>query len=746
MSQRTEFRTCPLCEAICGLEITATDTEVIRVRGDRADVFSKGFICPKGSAVAALHTDPDRLRVPMVRDRSRGGWREVTWPEAFAATEERMMPVLERHGREALATYMGNPNAHNISLLYYGRQLGRSLATRNGYSAGTVDQITKQVSTALMFGTTLSIPIPDLDRTDYLILMGANPAASNGSLLTAPDVMGRLDAIQQRGGKVVVIDPRRTRTAERASEHHFIRPATDSHLLMAMTHVLFAEGLVDLGHLADHTNGVEEVRRIVAGWPPERVAEVCGIDAADIRRLARELSAAPTAAVYARIGTCTQEFGTLAGWLVDVLNVLTGNLDRPGGALFPRAFCGQPNSKGNPDMPRTIEWGRWHTRVRGAPEVMGQLPAACLAEEIDTPGDGRIRALVTIAGNPALAIPDSERLQAALPALDCMISVDNYINETTQHADVILPGESHLCQPHFSATLYQLAVRHVAKWSDPVFPPDPDRPREWEIMLILSSIFAGRGTEVDTIAADDAIISARIAKEVADEWSPVFGRDPDELFEAMAPAVGPERVVDWQIRTGPYGDAFSANPDGWTLARLKQHPHGIDLGPLESRVPEVLRTLSGQIELAPDYVVADVARLETSLSRDWTGMVLVGRRNLRTNNSWMHNVGNLIAGREQCSLLVHPDDAARFGVVDGGPVRVVTAGGEVVATAEVSDEMMPGTVSLPHGWGHDQPGTRLSVAATRPGVNSNILADPSAIEPLTGNAMVNGIPVTLSPA
>ncbi len=728
------------------MEITTADREVIRVRGDRADVFSQGFICPKGSSLAALHADPDRLRAPMVRDRDTGQWQEVSWPEAFATVERRMMPVLARHGREALATYVGNPNAHNISLLYYGRQLGRSLATRNAYSAGTVDQITKQVSTALMFGTTLSIPIPDLDRTHYLLMLGANPAASNGSLLTAPDVLGRLDGIRQRGGKVVVVDPRRTRTAEQASEHLFIRPATDAHLLMAMTQVLFAEGLVDLGRLEGHTTGVDEVGRLVADWPPERVAEVCGIAAEDIRRLARELAGAPSAAVYARIGTCTQEFGTLASWLVDVLNVLTGNLDRPGGALFPRALCGQPNSKGNPDMPRTIEWGRWRTRVRGAPEVMGQLPAACLAEEIDTPGEGRIRALVTIAGNPALSVPDSERLQAALPGLDCMISVDNYINETTQWADVILPGESHLGQPHFSATLYQLAVRHVAKWSEPVFAPEPDRPREWEIMLILSSIFAGQGTEVDTVAADDAIISARIAKETADEWSPVYGRDPAELFEALAPAVGPERVVDWQIRTGPYGDAFGTNPDGWSLARLKQHPHGVDLGPLEPRVPEVLRTLSGKIELAPDYVTADVPRLAASLDRDRSGMVLVGRRNLRTNNSWMHNVATLISGREQCGLLIHPEDAARHGVADGEPVRVASDTGELVAVAQVSDEMMPGTVSLPHGWGHDQPGTRLSVAATRPGVNSNILAGPDAIEPLSGNAMVNGIPVTLAPA
>ncbi|MCB0994327.1 MAG: molybdopterin oxidoreductase family protein [Acidimicrobiales bacterium] len=746
MATETRLRTCPLCEATCGLRLLTDGERVVRVRGDRDHVFSLGYLCPKGSLLGALHDDPDRLRQPMIRDRSTDTWREASWTEAFTEIERRLLPVLDRHGREALATYVGNPNVHNISLLYYGRQLSRALGTRNNYSAGTVDQISKQVASGLMFGGTLSVPVPDLDHTSYLLLLGANPSASNGSLLTAPDAQGRIDAIRERGGTVVVIDPRRTRTAELASEHHPIRPGTDALFLMALVQVLFADGLVDLGHLEPHVIGLDDLAALAGPFTPERVAAATGIDAADIRRIAQELAAAPTAAVYGRIGTCVQRFGTLASWLVDACNVLTGNLDRPGGALFPKAICGQPNARGNPAIPHPIDWGRWHTRVRGAPEVIGQLPAASFAEELDTPGPGQIRALVTIAGNPALSVPDAARVERGLAGLECMVSIDNYLNETTRHADVILPGESHLQQPHFPATLYQLAVRHVAAWSDPVFPPDPDRPREWEMLLVLAGVVSGAGIDTDPVAADDAIIRARIAKEVADPWSPVHGRDPDELFDALAPAVGPERVVDWQIRTGPYGDAFGANAEGWTLAKVRAHPHGADLGPLESRVPDVIRTLSGKIELAPPLLSGDVPRLVASLDEPIPDLVLIGRRSLRSNNSWMHNLPRLVSGSNRCTLLVHPVDAERLGLADADPAAVTSATDTLVAPVEISDEMMPGVVSLPHGWGHDRPGVRLGVASRHPGVNVNLLAAPGDVDPLSGNAAVSGIPVTVEPA
>jgi anaerobic selenocysteine-containing dehydrogenase len=390
-------RTCPFCEATCGLEIETKGREVVSVRGDANDVFSHGFICPKAFGIKQLHEDPDRLEAPLVR--RHGELVETSLDEAFEEIERRLTPILAEHGRNAVAVYVGNPNAHNLSALLYGPAWLRALGTRNLYSASTVDQMPKQVSAGLMFGTMLSIPVPDVDRCEHLLLLGANPLVSNGSLLTAPDMRGRLRRIRERGGKVVVIDPRRSRSADEADEHHFIRPGTDALLLAALACMLVEEGLEAPGRLAELSNGLDRVRELVRGFPPEAVAEACGIGAGEIRRMARELAAADRAAVYARIGTCTQEFGTLASWLVDLLNVLTGNLDREGGAMFTLAAAGQRNSSGAPGSGRGVRFGRWASRVRGLPEVYGELPVACLAEEIDTPGDGQVRALITVVSN-----------------------------------------------------------------------------------------------------------------------------------------------------------------------------------------------------------------------------------------------------------------------------------------------------------------------------------------------------------
>src|SRR5919202_627457 len=492
MTTTTAYVTCPLCEATCGLELTLANGDgIAAIRGDAEDVLSHGFICPKGAMLGKLHEDPDRLRTPLVR---RGGELvEATWEEAFAEIERRLPPPLEQHGRDAVAVYLGNPSAHNLATLMYGRVLVKALGTRNIYSASTVDQMPKQVSAGLMFGTILSVPVPDVDRTDHLVVLGANPLHSNGSLLTAPDMRGRLRAIRRRGGKVVVVDPRRTRTAEESDEHHFIRPGTDALLLFGLVHVIFDEGLDRPGALAEHVSGMDTVRELARGFDPERVAAACGIPADEIRRMARELASARTAAVYGRIGTCTQEFGTLASWLVDVLNVVTGNLDRPGGAMFPKAAASQPNSLGTGGRGRGAALGRWHSRVRGLPETYGELPVACMPEEIETPGEGQVRALVTVAGNPAISTPNSGRLGRALEGLDFMLSLDVYLNETTRHADVILPGPTPLERPHYDLALYQLAVRNVANYSLPVFVPDPGMPQEWETMLRLTAIAAGQG-------------------------------------------------------------------------------------------------------------------------------------------------------------------------------------------------------------------------------------------------------------
>ncbi len=741
----TAHATCPLCEATCGLELTLDGDEVTAVRGDEADVFSHGFICPKGASIAALESDPDRIRTPLIKRDDR--FEEASWDEAFAEIDRRLPPILEGHGRDSIGVYVGNPAAHNMAALFYGRVLYKALGTRNIFTATTVDQMPKQVACAHMFGGALSVPIPDIDRTGHLIILGANPLASNGSLMTAPDMRGRLRRIRARGGKIVVIDPRRSRTAEEADEHHFIRPGTDALLLLAMANVLFAEDLVEVGALAEHLNGLEQVRTAAAPFTPGAVEGPTGIPAEEITRMARELAAAERAAVYGRIGTCTQEFGTLASWLVDVLNVLTGNLDREGGAMFTEAAAGQTNSSGEPGRGRGFLPGRWASRVRGLPEAFGELPVACLAEEIDTPGEGQIRALLTMAGNPALSTPDSGRLDRALGSLEFMVCLDVYVNETTHHADVILPGPSPLRRPHYDVALYQLAIRNVANYSPPVLAPDPALPDEWRAILRLTGIVTGQGPDADADAIDDFVAAEAVRREVGVPGSRLAGRDPGELLEALEPRTGPERLLDLLLRAGPYGDRFGEDPEGLTLARLEESPHGVDLGPMKPRLPGSLRTASGRIEMAPEAILADLPRLEEALGRSANGqMVLVGRRNLRSNNSWMHNIPRLVSGPPQCTAHVHPGDAERLGLVDGESARVRSEAGSIEIEVEVTDAVMPGVVSIPHGWGHDGKGVELSVAREHAGSNSNVLARSDLVDALSGNAVLNGIPIELTPA
>jgi anaerobic selenocysteine-containing dehydrogenase len=729
---------------MCGLRVSVEGGRVARIRANPDDVWSKGYLCPKGTALGSLHHDPDRLRTPLVRDAG-GRFREVSWPEALRAAARRLQPILERDGPGAVTCYIGNPTAHNFSLSRYVPAFVAMSGLPVVYSAGTVDQWPKNLSSALLFGGMWSFPIPDLDRTHTLLMLGANPHASQGSLLAAPDVLGRLDAIRARGGRVIVVDPRRTGTALHASEWIPIRPGTDAAFLLAIAAVLFAEGRVDLRHLAGRVNGVDEVRALVADFTPEAVADACCVPAETTRRLARELAEAPRAAVYGRIGTCNQEFGTLASWAVDVLNVLTGNLDREGGAMFARPIAWSLTSLPDPQFADGLRFGRWRSRVRGAPEVLGQVPVSCLAEEIATPGPGRIRALITIAGNPVLSAPDAGRLDAALPDLECMISVDNWLNETTRHAHVILPGLSVLEQPHYDELIWSWAVRSAGKYAPALFDPGP-RPHEWEILLTLAALCRGAKPEtIDPRALDQLFFAGLVAGLTQLPGSPLAGRDPAEIV-AATPGSGPERLLELQVRTGPFGDAYGGRPGGLTLAELKRHPNGVDFGPLVPRLDEVLRTPSGRVELAPPYVTGDLPRLRARLSRRDSGLLLVSRRHVRSNNSWMHNVPELVTGRDRCTLLVHPDDAARAGLVAGAPVRIRSRAGSVVAAAEVSDEMLPGVVCLPHGWGHDKPGTRARVAAAHAGVCSNLLAPGDLVDIPSGNAVVNGIPVEIESA
>ncbi len=746
---RTALRTCPLCEATCGLELTLDGERLVGVRGDREDVFSHGFICPKGAALKELHSDPDRIRTPLIR-QADGSFATASWDEAFALIDERLGPILAAD-RNAVGAYLGNPNAHNLSNILYNTVLLRALGSRNLFSASTVDQFPKQMASALMFGTGTTVAVPDLDRTDHLLILGANPLASNGSLMTAPDARGRLRAIRARGGRIVVLDPRRTRTAEEADEHHFIRPGTDALLLLALVQVLLGEDLATPEpRLVAIAAGVDELGALAEPFSPEAVAPVCGIEAETIRRIARELAAAPSAAVYGRIGTCTQEFGTLASWLVDVVNFLTGNLDRPGGAMFPLGAAGHSNAAGAPGRGRGARFGRWQSRVRGLGEIFGEMPAACLAEEIDTPGEGQIRALITISGNPVVSTPNSGRLDAALDQLEFMVSVDVYVNETTRHADVILPAPSPLRRSHYDLALYLFAVRNVANYSAPVLEPEPGLPDEWVTLLRLAGTAAGLGPAADVAMLDDNVARTLIARELATPESPLYGRDADEVLAALEPRVGPDRLLDLMLRAGPYGDGFGARDGGpgLSLAALEAAPHGIDLGALQPRLPDALRTASGQIELAPPELTADVERLRATLGTTPADgeLVLIGRRQLRSNNSWMHNLPLLVKGKPRCTLLVHPDDAERLGLADGGSATVRSRTGTLAAPVEVTDTVMPGVVSLPHGWGHDAPGTQQSVAAEHAGTNSNTLADDLLVDSLSGNAVLNGIPVTVAAA
>ncbi|HEV7752495.1 MAG TPA: molybdopterin-dependent oxidoreductase [Baekduia sp.] len=731
------FRTCPLCEATCGLalDVDAAAGTVTKVRGDAEDVFSHGFLCPKGVAIKELHDDPDRVRTPLIK-QADGSFAVASWDEAFAEIDRRLPAIMERGGRDAVAAYIGNPAAHSLAFLLYGKVLLKAIGSKNIFSASTVDQYPKQAASAMMFGTGTTIAIPDLDRTDFLLCLGANPLASNGSLMTAPDARGRLRAIRARGGRIVVVDPRRTRTAQEADEHVPIRPGTDALLLMALLHVVFEESLDSLGAADGMVEGLEQIRALAADFPPEAVAGPTGLDAETIRRTARDFATAPSAVAYGRIGTTTQAFGTTTSWLIDVLNVVTGNLDTPGGAMFPKPSAGLANTKGEPGRGRGARFGRWGSRVRGLGEVFGELPVACLAEEIQTPGEGQVRALITVAGNPALSTPNSERLAAALDELDFMVSVDIYVNETTRHADVILPSPSPLEKAHFDFVFQGFAIRNYTNYSPAVLPRPDDLPDEWETVLRLVGVATGQGPDADVAAIDEFVVRAAIGKEVADAYSPWHGRDADELLAELAPRVGTERLVDLMLRTGPYG---------LTLADLEAKPHGIDLGPLAPRLPEVLRTPSGRIELAPEATVADVGRLHDALVAPPAELVLIGRRHLRSNNSWMHNLPMLVRGPEQCTLHVHPADAQRLGLTDGGRATIRSRVGAVDAPVEITEDIRPGVVSLPHGWGHDLDGADMEVARAHAGTNSNVLTDEDVVEPLTGTAVLNGIPVAVTP-
>ncbi|MCK9688530.1 molybdopterin-dependent oxidoreductase [Scleromatobacter humisilvae] len=748
---RVVQRICPLCEACCGLSLTVSGTgahaRVIAIRGDEQDVFSHGYVCPKAVALKDLEDDPDRLRHPLIKRDGR--FVEASWNEAHAEIARRLPPLLAVHGRDALAFTLGNPNVHRLGLGLYVQRLLRAAGSRNVFSASTLDQMPRQLASGWMYGHPLTVPVPDIDHCDFLLMLGANPMASNGSMWTVPDFRGRAKAMRARGGHLVVIDPRRTETAAIADEHHFIRPGTDVFLLLGMLHAVFDQALAQPGRLGEFLSvgdsGIEALQAAVATYTPARMAARCGVPAETQRALVRRLAASPRAAVYSRIGSSTQRFGTLNSVLIDALNILTGHLDREGGVMFPNAAAFAANTQGKPGVGRGMATGRTRSRVSGAPEVLGEYPTSCLAEEIETGGPGQIKALISVASNPVLSAPNGARIAQALRRLDFMVSVDIYLNETTQHADVILPGLSSFEEPHYDVSFPQLSCRNHARYSPPVLPARPDAQSEWQSLLRIAALLRGEpGADLpdfDLAAFDDRLLADDLRRQAAGV--------PDELQAAMLKALGsapgPERLLDLALRAGPHGDRFGQKPGGLSLDALKAAPHGVDLGALQPRLPEILRTPSGRIELWPMPVAAELAAVDAVLLEPPPDLVVVGRRDVRSNNSWMHNLPTLAKGPERCTALLNPADAARHGVQAGDRVRLHgTAGRAIELPVTLSDEMMPGVVSVPHGWGHDQAGARLGVAAQRPGANLNDLLDDQLRDPLSGTSVLNGVPVTLS--
>lgn len=708
------FRTCSLCEAMCGLVIEHEGDRVVSIRGDEEDPFSRGHICPKAVALQDVHADPDRLRRPVRREGD--GWREIGWDEAFDLVGRQLQAVQRSHGRDAVAVYLGNPTAHSLGALLFAPPFVRALRTRNRYSATSVDQLPHHLASTLMFGHGLLLPVPDLDRTDFLLILGANPAASNGSLLTAGDVKGRIKAIRERGGRVTLVDPRRTESAALADTHHFIRPGGDAFLLLGMLHVVFAEGLVRPGRVEPMLTGVDEIRALAAAWPPERVVEVTGMRAESIRELARDFARAGRGVCYGRVGVSMQEFGTLAAWLVNVLNTVTGGLDAPGGAMFTEPAVEVLRGRGGLGTHRL---GRWRSRVRALPEYAGELPVAALAEEMEVPGEGQVRALVTHAGNPVLSTPNGKRLDAALAGLDFYVAIDFYVNATTRHAHVILPPTGPLEREHYDLVFHALAVRNTAKYSPPMVPRAADARHDWEILSELTRRLTTAGMS-------------------------------ERLRLAAAARLGARGLLDLALRYGPAGTGHNPFGRGLSVRRLARAPHGLELGALRPVFPGRLRTADGKVHLAPEPLLRDVSRLEQRLEgprESWTGatrdgtLALIGRRQLRSNNSWMHNSERLMRGKPRCTLLMHPDDAAARGIADGGCVRVRSRTGTVEVPVELSSDMMPGVVSLPHGWGHARAGVRLRTASLHPGASINDLTDDQRLDELSGTAAFSGVEV-----
>ena len=725
-----QHRTCPLCEGMCGVTVTVEGGRAATVRPNKQDRWSLGHICPKGTTLGALHHDPDRLRTPMIRYGSE--WKSASWEAAFDRLETLVAGLRERHGPHAFAAYGGNMAGKDATLSRYSGLMLATSGIKQVYSSGTVDQHPKNLSAMLMFGNEWKIPIPDLDHTDLFVIFGGNPAASKGSIFSHRDVMGAMRDLRARGGRVIVIDPVRTQTARSADQWIGLKPGSDAAFMLGIAHVLFARDAVRLRHLDGLVNGLETLREIVTGFSPQWVAHHCGIDAIVIENLADELIRTERSAIYGRIGTCTQTFGTLASWMIDVLAILTGNLDRQGGSMWSRPVAPLVDMLATLPADMPVVMGK--SRVRGVPAVLGQFPASCMAEEIATPGPGQIKGLLTFAANPALSAPDSGKLAQALPLLECMVSLDNYLNETTRHAHVILPSPSFLESAHYDMWSWIFCLTSGGHYSPPVFPVT-DRPDHWRVVARVGAIIGGQpGADID--AMDDGYFRALATGR---------GIDPAMAIAAL-PDRGPDRILDLAIRTGPFGDRFGTVGNGLTLDSFRDQPNGLIVAPAIPRAHEGFETASGKIDLTPALILSDLPRLERALVANDPSLVLVSRRHLRSLNSWMHNIDTLVKGKDRCTLQMHSVDAATHGLANGDLVALTSASGEIHVPLEIDDDIRPGVVSMPHGWGHRDPQTQIAIAQAHAGANTNILSPGTMVDVISGNAVLNGIPVQVRKA
>ena len=753
MENGTHYRTCHLCEAMCGVAIEMKDGRIASIKGDENDPLSRGHICPKAVALQDLHEDPDRLKKPIRKTGT--GWQEMEWAEAFDLVAEKLHQTRQDHGHNSIGVYLGNPNVHNHGSLVATMPLLRAIGTQNRFSATSNDQLPHMLASLEMFGHQVLFPIPDIDHTDLFICIGANPMASNGSLMTVPDFRGRLKALKQRGGRMVVVDPRRTETAKLADEFHFVRPGSDALLMMAMVHTLFEEKLVDPGPAERLVKDADLLRLAALSFTPEVVSAHTGISAEDIRALTRQLATTRKAALYTRMGTSTQTFGGVATWLAYCLNILTGKLDLPGGVLFSQpaidlvelgAMAGQ---KGH--------FGKRHSRVKGLPEFGGEYPASTMADEMLTPGDGQIRAFVTVAGNPVLSSPNGRRLEEALGGLDFMVSVDYYLNETTLHADIILPPTAALERSHYDLIFSMFAVRNFAKYSEALFDAGPGARHDWQILLELAHRLEKlrKGGQL----ALRAELGWRAFKQIGPDpildlllRSGPYGADAGRARGLLQPAVDlvmdvlPKRhPLRGLAKLSPLNRHWQELPKGLSLSALKDNPNGVDLGPLQPSLPERLFTRDGKINLAPRRYLDDLGRLHEALAAPaGESLQLIGRRHVRSNNSWMHNTTRLMRGKTRCTLQMNPVDAERLALENGDDVSVRSRVGTIELPVEVSDALMPGVVSIPHGYGHNRRGVTLKVASQHAGVSINDVQDEQIVDPLTGNAAFSGQRVTVS--